>query len=101
MENLLLEVERQLVGDIYTSREVMDNLEVLCDDFGSRWGGTKEEQQAAEFLLERLRAYGLSGCRLEPFEYVGWERGPARLRITAPVEKELPCISLPMCPPAV
>ena len=47
-------------GDIYTSREVMDNLEVLCDEFGSRWAGTEGERRAAEFLLQRLQAYGLS-----------------------------------------
>jgi aminopeptidase YwaD len=94
------EIEQRMVGDVYTSREVMDNLEVLCDDFGSRWGGTEGERQAAEYFLARFREYGLSGCRLEPFEYVGWTRGPAMLRVTAPVEREIPCISLPMCPPA-
>jgi Zn-dependent M28 family amino/carboxypeptidase len=101
MPNPLHDLERNLVGDIYTSREVMDTLEVLCDDFGSRWSGTAEERLAAEFFLEKFRAYGLSDPRLEPFQYVGWRRGPASLRIVAPIERELPCISLPMCPPAV
>lgn len=101
MENPLLPLEQRLVGDVYTSREVMDTLEVLCDDFGSRWAGSEQERRAAEFLLERFRGYGLQGCRLEPFEFIGWSRGPASLRIVAPVEHEIPCISLPMCPPAV
>jgi aminopeptidase YwaD len=101
MNNPLLEMERRIVGDIYTSREVMDNLEVLCDDFGSRWGGSEEERLAAEFFLRRFREYGLSNCRLEPFEYTGWARGPASLRVIAPVQREIPSISLPMCPPAL
>lgn len=98
--NPLAALEQALVGDIYTSREVMDNLEVLCDDFGSRWGGSEGERQAAEFLQARLAEYGLRDSRLEPFEYVGWVRGPAQVRVTAPVERTIPCISLPMCPPA-
>lgn len=98
--NPLLSLDQQLLGDIYTSREVMDNLEVLCDDFGSRWGGSEGERKAAEFFLRRFQEYGLSGCRLEPFEYIGWVRGPATLRVIQPVEREIPCISLPMCPPA-
>lgn len=100
MTHPYLEIDRAMLGDIYTSREVMDNLEVLCDDFGSRWGGTEGERLAAEFFLRRFQEYGLSECRLEPFEYVGWRRGHATLRVVAPVERDLPCISLPMCPPA-
>jgi Zn-dependent M28 family amino/carboxypeptidase len=88
-----------MLGDIYASRAVMDTLEILCDDFGSRWGGTEGERQAARFFLDRFEEYGLSG-RMESFKYIGWTRGPAALRVIAPVERSLPCISLPMCPPA-
>jgi len=100
LENPFLPLDQRMVGDIYTSRAAMDNLEVLCDDFGSRWGGSTDERRAAEFLLATFEQYGLHDCRLEPFEYVGWTRGPATLRIVAPLERDLPCISLPMCPPA-
>ncbi len=78
----------------------MDNLEVLCDDFGSRWAGTEGERLAATFLERKLAGYGLANVHAEPFEYVGWQRGPAVLRVVAPVERQIPCISLPMCPPA-
>lgn len=98
--NPLAPIELPLTGDIYTSPEVMLNLEILCDDFGSRWGGSEEEGRAAEFLRQRFEAYGLSDARLEPFEYVGWVRGPATLRIVSPIERTLPCFSLPMCPAA-
>jgi hypothetical protein len=36
-------VEQQMVGDCYTSTEAMDNLITLCDEFGSRFGGTTGE----------------------------------------------------------
>ena len=42
---------------IFTSPEVRSNLELLCDDLGSRFVGTKEEEQAAQFLQEKLRQY--------------------------------------------
>jgi hypothetical protein len=83
-ENPFLSTDRQIVGDIYTSSEAMDNLTVLCDEFGSRFGGTPGERQAAEFMQAKLQEYGLD-ARLEPVEYVGWTRGPAILNMASNV----------------
>jgi len=99
-ENPYLEIDQRIVGDIYTSREVMENLTVLCDDFGSRFAGTPEERQAAEFIVETFRRYGLENARLEEYPYSGWSRGQARLEIVEPIRKEMRCISLPYCPAA-
>jgi Zn-dependent M28 family amino/carboxypeptidase len=98
--NSLLTADRQIVGDCYTSREVMDNLVTLCDEFGSRFGGTEGERKAAEYLKAKMEEYGLKNVHLEPVEYVGWVRGDVRLEIVSPVEKVIPCISLPHSPPA-
>ncbi len=57
--NPFLALEQKLVGDIYTSTETMDNLTILCDDFGSRFGGTESERQAADFFMAKLEEYGL------------------------------------------
>lgn len=91
----LLACERAMVGDLYTSWGARDALEVLCDDCGSRWGGTDGERRAAEYLETCLRGCGLAAVRREPFDYVAWERRPATLRLVEPVEREIPCISLP------
>lgn len=98
--NPFLAVERSMLGDIYTSAAAMDNLTVLCDDFGSRFAGTEGERQAVEFLAHTLAEYGLENVHTEEYRYMGWTRGPARLEVVRPVAKELPCFSLPMCPPA-
>jgi Zn-dependent M28 family amino/carboxypeptidase len=98
--NPFLTLEQKLVGDIYTSTETMDNLTILCDDYGSRFGGTESERQAADFFVAKLEEYGLTGVHKEPFEYIGWTRGTAKLEIVSPIEKEIPCISLPHSPPA-
>jgi Zn-dependent M28 family amino/carboxypeptidase len=98
IKNPFLQIDRAIVGDIYTSREVMDNLTVLCDDFGARFAGTPDEKRAAEFIAETFRRYGLQEVRLEPFAYSGWTRGAATLEIVEPIQKTIPCISLPYCP---
>jgi hypothetical protein len=97
--NPYLTIDQQIVGDAYTSTEAMDNLITLCDEFGSRFGGTEGERQAVEFFQAKMKAYGLSNVHAEPVEYVGWTRGEAKLEIVHPIQKNLPCISLPHSPP--
>jgi Zn-dependent M28 family amino/carboxypeptidase len=99
MKNPHLPLDQQITGDIYTSAEAMENLSVLCDDFGSRFGGTEGERQAAEFIMAKFKEYGLSNIHLEPIEYLGWTRGEIVLEIIEPVRKTIPCISLPHSPP--
>jgi len=99
-QNPFLTADQQIVGDVYTSTEAMDNLTVLCDDFGSRFGGTEGERQAAEFFKAKMEEYGLSDVHLEPIEYIGWTRGEAKLEIVSPIQKVISCISLPHSPPA-
>ncbi len=98
--NPFLALDQRIIGDIYTSTEVMDNLTVLCDDFGSRFGGTEGEKQAVAFIMAKLEAYGLSNVHTEPVAYTVWTRGPATLEILEPVQRTIPCISLPHCPAA-
>jgi Zn-dependent M28 family amino/carboxypeptidase len=99
-KNPFLSVDQKIVGDTYTSTEVMDNLLTLCDDFGSRFGGTEGERRAAEFFKAKLEEYGLKNVRLEPVEYIGWTRGQVELEIVSPIQKTIPCITLPHSPPA-
>ncbi|MBN1661495.1 MAG: M28 family peptidase [Anaerolineae bacterium] len=96
--NEFLALDQRMVGDCYTSSTVMDNLVTLCDDFGSRFGGTEGERQAAEFFRDTMVCYGLSDVHLEPFDYTGWVRGATTLEILSPVQKTIPCISLPHSP---
>jgi Iap family predicted aminopeptidase len=98
-ENHFIEIDRSIMGDIYTSRELMDNLAILCDEYGSRFGGTVGERKAAEFIKSKLEEYGLSNVHFEPIEYVGWERGNTTLELISPIQKQIECISLPHSPP--
>ena len=99
MTNPYLSLDQKIVGDIYTSSEAMDNLSRLCDDFGSRFGGTEGERLAAGFIQAKFEEYGLSNVHREAIEYLGWTRGEASLEIVEPIQKSIPCISLPHSPP--
>lgn len=83
------------MGEVYSSRETVENLVVLCDEYGSRWPGTPENRTAVEFMMARLEEYGLEDPHLEPFEMPGWIRGTSKLEVVSPVRKEIPCIALP------
>ncbi|MEM7126415.1 MAG: M28 family peptidase [Chloroflexota bacterium] len=98
--NPFLTIDQQMVGDVYTSSEVMDNLTVLCDDFGSRFGGTDGERLAADFIKAKLASYGLENVALEPVDYLSWSRGDVSLEIISPIQKTIDCITLPHSPPA-
>ena len=99
-QNRFLSVDQQVVGDCYTSREVMDTLVTLCDEFGSRFGGTEGEREAAEYLAAKMEESGLTDVHMEPVEYIGWIRGEVKLDLIGPIQKTIPCISLPHSPAA-
>lgn len=91
-------IERQVLGEVWTSDEIYRSLRYLCDDLGSRFGGSASEHAAAEFLLEKMRAYGLRDAHLEEFPVYTWERGACELRLTAPVERAISAIAMPFAP---
>jgi Zn-dependent M28 family amino/carboxypeptidase len=98
--NPYIDTERLMLGDIYTSSRTMENLQILCDDYGSRFGGTAGEKQAAQFFREKYWEYGLSNVRMEPYKYASWARGETHLEMVSPEHKTIPCIALPYCPSA-
>ncbi|MCZ6678840.1 MAG: M28 family metallopeptidase [Candidatus Poribacteria bacterium] len=95
--NPYLAQDRPIVGDVYTSTEPMTLLTTLCDDFGSRFGGTEGAKLASDLLMEKFQAYGLHNVHKAAYDYDGWYRGEATLQVLSPVQRELTCISLPYC----
>jgi Iap family predicted aminopeptidase len=94
-DSRLAAADRELIGDVFSSRAAWDNLVVLCDRFGSRFGGTEGERGARDFILQRMADYGLDDPHTEEFQYTGWVRGTATFECLSPAPKEYPCISLP------
>jgi len=93
-----VKVEKELIGDTWQNNEIWENMAAMSDGMGSRFPGTPSEKQAQEYLVAKLKEYGYENARAEPFTYVGWERGPVRLEMLEPVERELEAISLAMSP---
>ncbi len=94
----LTAIDRDIIAEIWTSEEAYENLVYLCDECGSRFGGTEGERRAVDFMAAKLRQYGLENVRLEEVAYNSWTRGTAKLEVLSPVRTELPCIALPYCP---
>jgi Zn-dependent M28 family amino/carboxypeptidase len=92
------EIEQRILGEIWTSGDIMESLRYLCDDLGSRFGGTESEHQAAEYLRDKMVEYGLQNVHLEKFPVYTWERGACELTLTAPLERTISAIAMPFCP---
>jgi Zn-dependent M28 family amino/carboxypeptidase len=75
-------LDKQLIADAWTSRELYANLEALCD-FGSRFAGSPSEAHARDFIRKKFHQYGLAHINLDPFEYLGWWRGKCNLQVGA------------------
>jgi aminopeptidase YwaD len=96
MVNPYRELDRRILGEVHGSTETMDNLVVLCDEYRSRWPGSGDDRAACEYMVGRLEEYGLESPHMEKFTHPGWIRGTSRLTIMEPVERDIPCIALPM-----
>jgi len=90
------EIEKSIIGDIWSSPESYQNEVALCS-FGSRFGGTPSERKARDYILRKFKEYGLD-ARTEPFEYMGWRRGTAKFEVLHPVKAFVPAISLVQSP---
>lgn len=58
---------------------------------GNRYAGTPGEITARDYLFERFRALGLADVRLEPFQYLAYERGSAACSVSGSARLELEC----------
>lgn len=79
------ELDTALIDEIKAKNEIMKNLEYLSDTIGPRLTGSKQLERANEWTAARMKEYGLTNVRLEPWEIpIGWERGPASMTIVEP-----------------
>jgi len=112
-------LDKLVSGEVVTACEAYDNLRFFCDEGRGRFGGSPGEVVVRDYLLQKLKEYGLENVHTEEYSYTGWVRGPAALKVTgvsqpavsdeagvspAPsrgsngAEREFPCFSLPHSP---
>jgi aminopeptidase YwaD len=58
---------------------------------GNRYAGTPGEATARNYLLDRFTELGLADVRLEPFQYLAYERGSASCALTGPAPEQFEC----------
>lgn len=94
----LRSIDREILADLYLSRDGFRFLETLVERFGSRFGGSQQEKDAAAWIRDTLIGHGLADTELQGFDALGWDRGQTRLSVVAPEARELDVIALPMSP---
>ncbi len=93
------ELDVRVLGEAMLSDEGAAVLRELCDGCGSRFAGSAEERRAGDFLMAKMRDYGLSGVRAEAFRFTGWRRGRRpTLKAVAPRAMSFEAIALPYSP---
>jgi aminopeptidase YwaD len=95
VSELLREIDRHAIGEVWTSDGIYQSLKHLCDDVGHRFGGSDSEHKGADYLAGKMREYGLRNVHLEEFPMYSWERGECFLALTEPVERSFSAISMP------
>ncbi len=93
-----LKAERDLIGEIWQTSQIHENMLILADEIGSRFPGTESEKEAQEYLVDKLKEYGYEDARAVPFKYYGWKRGSVTLEMKEPKAREFNAISLAMSP---
>ncbi len=98
--DLLHKLDREVLADLYLSREGAQFVEDLVHGFGARFGGSENERKAADFIQKKFEGFGLKAWK-EEFHCMGWTRKETKLTVTSPKETVMDCIALPFCPPGV
>jgi carboxypeptidase Q len=92
-------VDATLLAEIKSRGEIMPNLAHLCDSIGPRLTTSPSLEAANKWALEKMKSYGLTNVRLEPWEApIGWTRGTATMTLTTPVAKAMTVCSAGWCP---
>ena len=95
----LLELDRTIISDVWTSPSLWNTLTYLCDECNGRLSGSVDEKRAGDFLIQRLEQIGLEKVRAEPFEMPVWNRGEARLKVMgAGKPQHLYCLAMVLSP---
>jgi hypothetical protein len=90
---------RQLAGSIVVNGRSFEYVSELTGRFGARLTGSPAYQRAAEWAVTQFRTAGIARAALEPFTIArGWQRGAARGRMVAPLDRPLHLESLGWMP---
>ncbi len=68
-EEVYWDVFQEIKDEVFANQEVIENASWLCDVFGPRNAKSPSYRASAEWAVKKLKEYGLSNARLEPYEF--------------------------------
>ena len=91
-----LTVVQAIKAEAFERSQVMDHVRDLSDRFGGRLTGSTQFDAAAKWAIERLRSYGVTDARLEPWGTFGrrWSAQEYSVEQLAPYY--VPLIAVPL-----
>jgi hypothetical protein len=94
-EKIYYDVVQKIMEFESENSDAMENASWLCDVFGPRSLKSPSYREAAEWCVERLKEYGLTNARLEPYEFGnGWDIDYVSIHMVAP--RYMPIIGFPV-----
>ncbi len=63
----IAQLDHELLGELWSSPDLIETLGYLCDECESRFAGTADERRAGDYMLDRFRAHDLENVAAEPF----------------------------------
>lgn len=85
----LADIRKMVVGDLWTDSKIYENTEYVVDHIGNRFMGTESERMAKDHILWLFKTYGLENPHEEPYQYIGWKRGPCEVEMLSPINREI------------
>ena len=65
-----------------SSVHIRRHYDVLCEQIGNRYSGSKSEQAAADYIESQLKRFGLTNIHQHPFEFPNWRASKGTLRVS-------------------
>ena len=78
---------------------IEDTIRGLCQ-FENRIAGSKNEAQAAEFLIKRLQSFGIQDVKESPFTVLSWKPVNCHVMIIEPIRRKIEAALFPYSPSA-
>ncbi|MCK5557171.1 MAG: M20/M25/M40 family metallo-hydrolase, partial [Candidatus Hydrogenedentes bacterium] len=93
-EKVYWDVFQKIKDEVFENQEVMENASWLCDVFGPRNAKSPSYRASAEWAVKKLKEYGLSNARMEPYEFgVGYVNEYISVHMMSP--QYMPLLAFP------
>ncbi len=82
-------VLRQIWDQAVNRSEIERLAQVLMDSLGPRLTGSPQAERAQEWVVARMRSWGIQAERVQYGTWEGWDRGPSHVDLVAPRVRSL------------